>query len=284
MSIIKKFLCKNDYELKKGKSIRHFLLLLWWTAYFIFSALIGYLVADLGFSLLVLSINLIFSVLFFFFGDRLILAVINARGALVSRDIWRRANNMAARQGLGAVNLYSAPFLSPNLYFLQSGLGRSSLVFGGGIEERLSSGELDIVIYSSLKIVKIGEARAKLIVGFGQYLLALPFLLLRKVKYLRWLGVCYEFIMMPALLINKSMLSHLNLTQIDQEVGRETEQKRELAGAIYKIGTISGTNTTFIQKYIMNSLTYADNKRDENGFRLFADDSATLRFQNLISE
>lgn len=253
-------------------------------AYFIISGLIAYLVVDLTFALIVLIAIFVISLLFFFFGDRLILATINARGALVSRDIWRRANNMAARQGLGSLNLYSAPFLSPNLYFLQSGFGRSSLVFGGAIEDKLSSGEIDIIIYSSLKIIKQGEARTKMIVGFGQYLLALPFLIMRRVKYLQWPGICYEFLVMPAFLVNKSMLSHLNLSEIDKEVGNETQQKRELAGAIYKIGTISGTNTTFIQKYIMNSLTYADNKKDGNELRLFADDSASLRFQNLISE
>ncbi|EQC45113.1 hypothetical protein M899_3454 [Bacteriovorax sp. BSW11_IV] len=253
-------------------------------AYFILSGLIGYLVADLFFAGLVLAISLFLSIFIFFFGDRLILAAINARGALVSRDLWRRANNMSARLGLGTIYLYSAPFLNPNIYFLQSGMGRASLVFGGGIEEKLSQEELDLVIYASLKIIKIKEARAKMLVSFGHYFLALPHFALKKIKPLAWLGTIYEFLAMPGQLMNKLVLNYLNMSVVDKEVGLETEQNRELAGSIYKIGTLSGRNATFIQKYIMNSLTYADNKRDENDFRLNGQDGTSLRFQNLISE
>lgn len=220
----------------------------------------------------------------YFVGDRIVLGLVNARKAIIDRELWRKANNIASKQNIGSIQIYTAKHLASNVYFIESSFGSRALIFGGNIEKHLSDSEIEVLTYASLKMFNGHFAKIRIMFGLLNYAFDLPSFLFRKTSKLQWLDLIYSYLRSPLLLIQNTLFRSRKIKYLDEVVAEETGLGKELGSAIYKLSDVRALNNTFLQESIMNSLTYADNKVNENSSFFVDQPRSQERFQILLSE
>ena len=144
----------------------------------------------------------LFLLLIYFWGDRIILAMIKAhklsRMPVEDHESYRsEVENIACLMGLIRVEIYRAKGLPLDIYVLK-GIGNSScIILGGDTFGDLSQKEINALIYFS--ILKIKKLNLRFIQGcnFLFFIINLPIIFIKKFKLFKFIGLIMNFFLLP---------------------------------------------------------------------------------------
>ena len=200
------------------------------------------------------------------FSKQIILSLLSAKkfDDLSTSDIVR---NYCYQLGISPVQIYQTPIFNNNLFYLDSFLFGSCLIFGNNLKSDLNPREMKILIFSSLFKIKEGKVKYKTINSLLFAFFSCPAYLFSKTKsniLLLVRGVIY-FIISPVLLLRMWLFKKKkNIINFDQRIILHTEDKKDFASAIYKISQkefeASGKLFYFCGS-VMENLSIAFNQR-----------------------
>ena len=143
-----------------------------------------------------------FLLLFYFYGDKIILVIIKAqklpRTQVEDYELYKgKVENMACLMGLVRVEIYRAKALPPDIYVLKGAGNSSCIVMGGNAFEHLSEKEISALI--SFSILKIKKLNLRFIQGCNILFLLvhLPTIFMKKIKLLKFVGLIMNFFLLP---------------------------------------------------------------------------------------
>jgi hypothetical protein len=200
------------------------------------------------------------------FCKQVILALISAK----KLDDFSRSDivrNYCYQLGMAPVKTYQTPLLPNNLFYLESFLFGSCLIFGKNIEKDLQPKEMNILIFSSLLKIKEGKVKYLTMNSLLLAICSCPAFLFSNTKnnILFLIRGVFYFIISPVLLLRMWLFKKKkNIINFDQKIILHTEDKKDFASALYKISQKefeAGGKFFYFSGSVMENLSIAYNQR-----------------------
>jgi hypothetical protein len=201
-------------------------------------------------------------------GKNTILFLSKARRT-VDLNILQIVDNYSCVLGLKNVEVYYSRFFPNNIFFAQSLISNPCIIVGNDLQERLLKGELEILIFSALHRIQMGDAKFRTSLTTIMAFLNIFSVILSKNRIFQSssLKSYILFLSQPFKIISAFLFSNRrDILEFDRSTVKITNRQKELSSALFKLSSVpfcqQGLENSF-SKDVLENLAILENKQND---------------------
>ncbi len=211
-----------------------------------------------------IGIALFLLLVFFKYGEKIILSVAKARYINDDDILVFRIRNLAYLNSIPEVKVYWSDVYSNNIYCTQSYRGTPSIILGRNLYSTLSKNELNALIYSSLQMIVNREVVNRTVFNLLMMNLLAPIklisILFKKISY----KPLFQVLLLPTYYLKNALYDDVNnLLGTDKKVVQLSGLKYEYASALFKVSNMEFKGRDELSNFVMTYMGIVENKNTE---------------------
>jgi hypothetical protein len=202
--------------------------------------------------------------IFFKFGDKLVLMFSSARYINDDEFLVERIKNFCTHVELEDVKVYWSNVFYNNIYYVNSYWGEPSIIIGREVYNNLLKNELNSLIYATLLRVKSNESKHRTIVNLIATLaFGWVFFIGSKIKN-KSLRDSFIIFLCPAFYFKSLFYRKRDDTKyFDLEIFKMEKLKRDYVSALYKVNKLNICRPNSLGTFVLSGLSHTFNNTED---------------------
>lgn len=229
--------------------------------YFCIWILLGFVISPFYGVFMGALMALMLLVLFFVYGEKIILSIAKARYINDDDVLVSRIRNMAYLNEIPEVKVYWSHVFHSNVYSCHSLGGTPSIIVGRRLVEGLNKNELNALIYASLQQIKSKESLYRTLFNLLMMNILAPLKLVTLLSKRIQQKQFFQIFLLPTYYLKNALYDDVqHMMKVDREVVKLSGLKYEYASALFKVSETESIGGDELSNFVMSHMSAVENK------------------------